>query len=64
VTLSPSIIYPSSSKSSLMAFILENTKAIRWPLVEGGDKPVITKYLIGEATANNHGLYRMVGTWG
>lgn len=47
-----------------MAFILENTKAIRWPLVEGGDKPVITKYLIGEATANNHGLYRMVGTWG
>lgn len=39
-----------------MAFILENTKAIRWPLVEGGDKPVITKYLIGEATANNHGL--------
>lgn len=32
-----------------MGFILENTKAIQWPLVDGKNKPSTTEHLIGEA---------------
>lgn len=64
VILSLFIIYFSFLKLLLMVFILENIKVIRWLFVEGGDKLVIIKYLIGEVIVNNYGLYRMVGIWG